>query len=69
MGKIIRFCAKYMPASVQKKSAIRMNYNRPQIAFLPKAEDKGLERPAPQPSLSAKTPVDEQEDVTPAQAV
>ncbi|KAK3816974.1 MAG: hypothetical protein JOS17DRAFT_758750 [Linnemannia elongata] len=69
VGKIIRFCAKYMPTSVQKKSAIRMNANRPQIAFLPKADDKGLERPAPQPSLSAKTPVDEKDAVTPAQAV
>ncbi|KAF8943003.1 hypothetical protein BGZ47_005916 [Haplosporangium gracile] len=65
VGKIIRFCAKYMPASMQKKSAIRFNANRPQIAFLPKAEDKGSERPALQPSLSAKTPAAEQSDMSP----
>ncbi|KAF9126821.1 hypothetical protein BGW39_006325 [Mortierella sp. 14UC] len=57
VGKIVRFCAKYMPTSVQRKSAIRMAINRPQIAYLPRVEDTGSVRPAPQPSLYAKTPI------------
>ncbi|KAG0279757.1 hypothetical protein BGZ95_000289 [Linnemannia exigua] len=57
VGKIVRFCAKYMPLSVQRRSSIRMAVNRPQIAFLPQAEDTGSVRPAPQPSLKAKAPI------------
>ncbi|KAG0279758.1 hypothetical protein BGZ95_000290 [Linnemannia exigua] len=58
VGKIVRFFAKYMPATVQQKSAVRMAINRPQVAFLPRAKDTGSVRPAPQPSLNAKGPVD-----------
>ncbi|KAG0373923.1 hypothetical protein BGX24_011067, partial [Mortierella sp. AD032] len=66
VGKIVRLCAKYMPASVQKKSAVRMAVNRPQIAFLPRVKDTGLVEPAPQPSLNAKGPVDTNASATAA---
>ncbi|KAH7056286.1 hypothetical protein BKA57DRAFT_489103 [Linnemannia elongata] len=54
MSKLVRFSAKYMPLWIQKKIIIQMNINRPQACFLPRAEDNGTVRPAPQPSLSCK---------------
>ncbi|KAF9905574.1 hypothetical protein EC991_001535 [Linnemannia zychae] len=57
VSKIIRLCAKYMPASVQRRASVRMAINRPQISFLPRVDDTGSVRPALQPSLDAKTPI------------
>ncbi|KAK3816976.1 MAG: hypothetical protein JOS17DRAFT_778619 [Linnemannia elongata] len=54
MSKLVRFSAKYMPLWIQKQIIIQMNINRPQACFLPRAEDNGSVRPAPQPSLSCK---------------
>ncbi|KAG0204212.1 hypothetical protein BGX33_008654 [Mortierella sp. NVP41] len=56
MAKVVRFCAKHMPAWVMRRAQVRMAINRPQVAFLPRADDTGTVRPAPQPSLSAKAP-------------
>ncbi|KAF9126818.1 hypothetical protein BGW39_006322 [Mortierella sp. 14UC] len=54
MSKLVRFSAKYMPLWAQKQILIQMNINRPQACFLPRAEDTGSVRPAPQPSLNCK---------------
>ncbi|KAG0204211.1 hypothetical protein BGX33_008653 [Mortierella sp. NVP41] len=56
IAKAVRFCAKHMPAWVMRRVQVRMAINRPQVAFLPRADDTGTIRPAPQPSLSAKAP-------------
>lgn len=58
MAKVVRFCVKNMPHWVFLQGQKRTNGNRPQCAFLPLAEDTGRVRPAPQPSLSIKTPKD-----------
>ncbi|KAG0202462.1 hypothetical protein BGX33_009698 [Mortierella sp. NVP41] len=54
-GALIRTFAKHMPAWLQRKNAIRLSINRPQIAFLPLIEDTGSVRPAPQPSLQTRS--------------
>ncbi|KAG0011092.1 hypothetical protein BGZ82_003156 [Podila clonocystis] len=56
LGKMIRFGAKHMPAWMLRRTAISMNINRPQVAFLDQAEDTGSVRPAPQISLDARIP-------------
>ncbi|KAF9091029.1 hypothetical protein BGX23_005545 [Mortierella sp. AD031] len=61
VGKLVRFCAKHMPAWVQQRTFVRMSINRPQVAFLPRVDDTGSVRPAPQPSLGAKGPTASQD--------
>ncbi|KAG0042762.1 hypothetical protein BGZ83_012208, partial [Gryganskiella cystojenkinii] len=61
MGKIIRFGAKHMPAWMQRRTAISMNINRPQVGFLNRADDTGSVRPAPQISLDARIPLSSKE--------
>ncbi|KAF9345539.1 hypothetical protein BGX26_003018, partial [Mortierella sp. AD094] len=56
LGKMIRFGAKHMPAWMQRRTAISMNVNRPQVGFLDRVEDTGSVRPAPQISLDARIP-------------
>ncbi|KAF9091036.1 hypothetical protein BGX23_005552 [Mortierella sp. AD031] len=53
MAKVARFCVKHIPAWVQCQALVRMSANRPQVEFLPRAEDRGSIPPAPQPSLTA----------------
>ncbi|KAF9537004.1 hypothetical protein EC957_009056 [Mortierella hygrophila] len=60
-SKITRYLMKYTPSWVMDSVARRQNTNRPQAAFLPPAEDKGIVRPAPQPSLSIKAPEETEE--------
>ncbi|KAF9091032.1 hypothetical protein BGX23_005548 [Mortierella sp. AD031] len=57
-GKAIRFVAKHMPLWLQRRGTNRMSINRMQVAFLPRVEDTGSVRPAPQSSLNTKAPTD-----------
>ncbi|KAK5796888.1 hypothetical protein F5H01DRAFT_401385 [Linnemannia elongata] len=50
-----RYIMKHTPTWVMLKLERRQFTNRPQAAFLPAAEDKGIVEAAPQPSLSIKT--------------
>ncbi|KAF9029200.1 hypothetical protein BGZ52_009800 [Haplosporangium bisporale] len=61
LGKMIRFGAKHMPAWMQRRTAISMNINRPQVGFLDRADDNGSVRPAPQISLDARISLSSQE--------
>ncbi|KAF9115771.1 hypothetical protein BGX30_006173 [Mortierella sp. GBA39] len=63
-SKVTRYIMRYTPLWVMHKAARRQNTNRPQAAFLPAAEDKGIVRPAPQPSLSIKAPEETDESKT-----
>lgn len=47
-----------MPPWLFNRIQARAFSYRPQVAFLPPAEDNGRVRPAHQPSLSVKAPVD-----------
>ncbi|KAK5796987.1 hypothetical protein F5H01DRAFT_127361 [Linnemannia elongata] len=55
-SKVTRYIMKHTPTWVMLKLERRQFTNRPQAAFLPAAEDKGIVEAAPQPSLSIKTP-------------
>ncbi|KAF9126825.1 hypothetical protein BGW39_006329 [Mortierella sp. 14UC] len=59
MGKVVRFCTKHLPIWLQRQAMIKMAVNRPQIAFLPRSEDKGSVKPAAQPSLNCVAPKEE----------
>ncbi|KAG0274425.1 hypothetical protein BGZ96_004330 [Linnemannia gamsii] len=61
LGKMIRFGAKHMPTWMQRRAAISMNINRPQVRFLSRADDTGSVKPAPQISLDARIPLPSQE--------
>ncbi|KAG0204213.1 hypothetical protein BGX33_008655 [Mortierella sp. NVP41] len=63
MAKAIRYCAKHVPAWVMRKVQVKAVGNRPQISFLPPAEDKGSIKSAHQPSLSAKAPTERKKPV------
>ncbi|KAG0238173.1 hypothetical protein BGW42_007164 [Actinomortierella wolfii] len=54
-GKLMRFAARHMPAWMQRKTAISMNINRPQVAFLKRIEDTGSIPPAHQKSLHVQS--------------
>ncbi|KAG9071668.1 hypothetical protein KI688_005881 [Linnemannia hyalina] len=60
-SKVTRYFVKNTPPWVMHKVERRQNTHRPQAAFLPPAEDKGIVRPAPQPSLSIKAPEETEE--------
>ncbi|KAG0202465.1 hypothetical protein BGX33_009701 [Mortierella sp. NVP41] len=60
MGKLVRVIAKHMPLWMQRRGTNRMSLNRPQVAFLPRYDDIGTLRPAPQPSLNLKAPTETQ---------
>ncbi|KAI1321059.1 hypothetical protein EDD11_008640 [Mortierella claussenii] len=50
-GRIARFVSRHMPRWLWVMALRRMASNRPQVAFLPRIEDKGTVKPAYQPSL------------------
>ncbi|KAG0276777.1 hypothetical protein BGZ96_003143 [Linnemannia gamsii] len=56
-SKITRYILKHMPPSAMRLMERRQFTHRPQASFLPLAEDNGTVKPAPQPSLTIKTPV------------
>ncbi|KAF9086672.1 hypothetical protein BGX23_008654 [Mortierella sp. AD031] len=58
MAKVLRYCSKNMPVWLWHRVQVRMMSNRPQCAYIAPAEDKGAIRPAPQPSLTARAPID-----------
>ncbi|KAF9091037.1 hypothetical protein BGX23_005553 [Mortierella sp. AD031] len=51
MAKAVQFCAKHMLVWVQHQAMVKMAANRPQASILPRIEDKGSVKPAPQPTL------------------
>ncbi|ORZ04202.1 hypothetical protein BCR41DRAFT_426043 [Lobosporangium transversale] len=51
VGTVSRLFARYMPDWFQKFAMMRMISNRPQVSFLPPAEDKGTVPVIDQPSL------------------
>jgi len=53
-GKIFRFVSKHTPSWLQKMTLAKTLANRPQVAFLPRAEDMGTAKALAQPS-SIKT--------------
>ncbi|KAF9098326.1 hypothetical protein BGX29_007676 [Mortierella sp. GBA35] len=53
-AKVIRFITKRLPVWVMRYVQVRANRNRLQVYFLPRADDTGTVRPAPQPSLDAR---------------
>ncbi|KAF9148938.1 hypothetical protein BG015_009303, partial [Linnemannia schmuckeri] len=55
-SKITRTIIKRVPTWLMRKMESQQYCHRPQVAFLPPAEDKGTFRPGPQPSLSVKAP-------------
>ncbi|KAG0050058.1 hypothetical protein BGZ89_003974 [Linnemannia elongata] len=57
-SKLTRYISKHIPKWVFDQIQIQATSYRPQVAFLPLVEDTGRYRPAPQPSLSVKTPMD-----------
>ncbi|KAG0250094.1 hypothetical protein BGZ95_007312 [Linnemannia exigua] len=61
LGKVIRFGAKNMPTWMQRRTAISMNINRPQVGFLDRVDDTGSVSPAPQISLDARISLPNQE--------
>ncbi|KAF9105841.1 hypothetical protein BGX29_011244 [Mortierella sp. GBA35] len=60
-AKLVRYCAKNMPAWAQRHLMTRMGGNRPQVAFLPQVKDTGSLRPSHQPSLTARRAGSEKE--------
>ncbi|KAG0008087.1 hypothetical protein BGZ80_003874, partial [Entomortierella chlamydospora] len=50
-NSLLRAVMKYMPKSVFVKSLSVMYSYRPQVSFLQPVQDRGMETPAPQPSL------------------
>ncbi|KAG0079271.1 hypothetical protein BGZ90_003109 [Linnemannia elongata] len=69
MAKVVRFCVKNMPQWVFQQGQNRTTCNRPQCAFLPLIQDTGRVRPAPQPSLSVKTPKDPENNEDKVEAI
>ncbi|KAG0367411.1 hypothetical protein BGX24_003232, partial [Mortierella sp. AD032] len=63
-SKCSRFFAKHMPAWLFQRIQARSSSYRPQVAFLPYVEDTGRVKPAPQPSLSVKAPVESEKTTT-----
>ncbi|KAK3817832.1 MAG: hypothetical protein J3R72DRAFT_480149 [Linnemannia gamsii] len=63
-SKCSRFFAKHMPAWLFQRIQVRSSSYRPQVAFLPYVEDTGRVKPAPQPSLSVKAPVESEKTTT-----
>ncbi|KAF9126820.1 hypothetical protein BGW39_006324 [Mortierella sp. 14UC] len=59
---IIRFVIKNMPESMARRRLDQLYSSRPQVSFLPFYETGALVKAGPQPSLSAKTPIPEQQD-------
>ncbi|KAG0069845.1 hypothetical protein BGZ90_000065 [Linnemannia elongata] len=57
-SKLTRYISKHIPKWVFDQIQIQATSYRPQVTFLPLVEDTGRYRPAPQPSLSVKTPMD-----------
>ncbi|KAK3813788.1 MAG: hypothetical protein JOS17DRAFT_840621 [Linnemannia elongata] len=60
-SKATRFVSKHMPAWLFQRIQAQTCANRPQVSFLPLHEDTGRVRPALQPSLSVKAPVESKE--------
>ncbi|KAF9145264.1 hypothetical protein BG015_011951 [Linnemannia schmuckeri] len=56
-SKSTRYVSKHIPPWLFNRIQARAFSYRPQVAFLPLAEDNGRVRPAHQPSLSVKAPV------------
>ncbi|KAK5796991.1 hypothetical protein F5H01DRAFT_373662 [Linnemannia elongata] len=56
-----RFVSKHMPTWLFQRIQAQSCANRPQVAFLPLHDDTGRVRPAPQPSLFVKAPVESKE--------
>ncbi|KAF9532136.1 hypothetical protein EC957_002543, partial [Mortierella hygrophila] len=48
-SKVTRYLVRHVPPWVMLKIERRTNSHRPQVAFLPAAEDKGTVKTAPQP--------------------
>ncbi|OAQ29844.1 FAD/NAD(P)-binding domain-containing protein [Linnemannia elongata AG-77] len=69
MAKVVRFCVKNTPQWVFQQGQNRTTCNRPQCAFLPLVQDNGRVRPAPQPSLSVKTPKDPENNEDKVEAI
>ncbi|KAF9154192.1 hypothetical protein BG015_001649 [Linnemannia schmuckeri] len=57
-SKSTRLIAKHAPAWVFRRIQVKACSYRPQVAFLPLIEETGRVRPAHQPSLSVKAPVE-----------
>lgn len=51
MGKVARYAAKNMPVWLQRAAFSRIATNRPQVAFLPLAPDRGQTKAVKQNSL------------------
>ncbi|KAG0017038.1 hypothetical protein BGZ81_010939 [Podila clonocystis] len=54
-GALVRYTMKHMPTWLNKITMGKMVVNRPQLSFLPRAEDKGTIKALKQPSLLHKT--------------
>ncbi|KAG0312636.1 hypothetical protein BGZ97_010996, partial [Linnemannia gamsii] len=67
-SKVSRFFAKHIPAWLFNRIQERSCSYRPQVAFLPIIEDAGLVKPAAQPSLSVKGPVEKKQETKPTVA-
>ncbi|KAF9120047.1 hypothetical protein BGW39_011701, partial [Mortierella sp. 14UC] len=67
-SKCSRYCAKHIPTWLFDKIQAKAFSYRPQIAFLPLVKDTSRVKPAPQPSLYIKAPV-ESEKPTKTQAL
>ncbi|KAF9563168.1 hypothetical protein EC968_004976 [Mortierella alpina] len=59
-AKVMRFLMKNMPARLNKQVQMRSAANRPQVSFLPVAQDNGSVKPVAQPSFqkTRKEPLD-----------
>ncbi|KAG9071681.1 hypothetical protein KI688_005894 [Linnemannia hyalina] len=63
-SKVTRYFVKHAPLWLMQKIERRQFTQRSQAAFLPAAEDKGIVKTAPQPSLSIKAPEETEESKT-----
>ncbi|KAG0284017.1 hypothetical protein BGZ96_011620 [Linnemannia gamsii] len=64
-SKLTRFFTKHIPVWLFKRIQERACSYRPQVAFLPLIEDAGRVKPAPQPSLHVKAPVERKQETNP----
>ncbi|KAI9235735.1 MAG: hypothetical protein BYD32DRAFT_420537 [Podila humilis] len=65
-GAIVRYTMKHMPAWLNKITLSKMVESRPQLSFLPRAEDNGTIKAMYQPSLHRKPAFSFPDNATPA---
>ncbi|KAF8949793.1 hypothetical protein BGZ52_004740, partial [Haplosporangium bisporale] len=65
-GAIVRYTMKHMPAWLNKITLSKMVESRPQLSFLPRAEDNGTIKAMYQPSLHRKPAFSLPDNATPA---